>query len=263
MGHAAIDRSDRRAIPAAFLGLTLAVGVGLFLPRALFPGMSDAARLAVYLVVPLGIVAGALRLTHGLALRDLPGEVGLDRSALGGIAWAFLLTSPILLGFLLLREGVFFEEDGLVVMRERPLAVLRGWAGAGLVEETIFRGYFFAQLVRRGGWPVGRAILVTGVLFGLLHVPAAWGKPTAEVIGAAVVTGAGGAGLCWFFARWNWNLGFVIGWHAFVNLFWTLGQAGDAVGSSSAGALRLGVIVLTVVVTLRRFPVPEPNAPSR
>lgn len=247
-----------RAAAAAFAGTAVSLVLGVYLPAA-GPRLGDAASLAVYVAASLGVVALALVVTHRIEARGVPAELGMDRSAALGLGWAFALTAPMLVGFLLLRRGVFFEAGGFDGVRARPWAVLASWAGAGLVEETLFRGYLFRQLVLRAAWPAPRAMLVCGAVFGLLHVPAAWGRPPADVVGAAVVTGVGGAGLCWFLKEWSWNLWFVVGWHAFVNLWWTLGQGGTAVGGPAANALRLGVVVLTVAVTVRRGRTADPR----
>lgn len=243
--------SQRRASVAAFLGLAGALAVGVYSPLVL-PELGDVGELALYLAGSLGVVALALVVTHRMPVHAVPAELGMDRGVLQGLAWALVLTVPMLLGFLVLRRGVFFEPGGMDDLTERPWAVLQSWAGAGLVEETLFRGYFFRQLVRRGGWPAGRAMLLCGLVFGLLHVPGAWGEPAGEIVGAVAVTAIGGAAFCWMLLRWDWNLWFVIGWHAFVNLWWTLGQGGDtAAGDGLSNALRLGVVALTVVATIR------------
>jgi membrane protease YdiL (CAAX protease family) len=44
---------------------------------------------------------------------------------------------------------------------------------APVVEETIFRGYLYPVLARSFG--VGAGVVVTGVLFGLLHAQQLWG----------------------------------------------------------------------------------------
>lgn len=249
--------AQRRVVAATFAGLAAALVLGVYLP-SFIPGLGDAASLAVYVGASLGVVAFALVKTHRIPLRAVPAELGMDRSAVVGLSWAFVVTLPMVLGFLLARQGVFFEEGALDVVTRRPWAVLAAWAGAGLVEETLFRGYFFRQLVLRAGWPTHRGILVCGAIFGLLHVPAAWGRPPGEIVGAALVTAVGGAGFCWFLKEWRWNLWFVIGWHAFVNLWWTLGQGGDsAVGGSLSNVLRLGVVALTVVLTVNRHRLPQ------
>ncbi len=246
------DTARCRSALAAFAGLAGALALGVYLP-AFWPGLGDAASFALYVFVSLGAVSLALVLTHGIPWRAIPAELGLDRSAAVGLAWAFALTSPMLMGFLILRRGVFFEEGGLHDLGERPWAVLQAWAGAGLVEETLFRGYFFRQLVLRAGWSPTRGILVCGAIFGLLHVPAAWGKAPGEIAGVALVTAVGGAAFCWLLKEWGWNLWFVIGWHAFVNLWWTLGQGGSsAVGGPLANGLRLGIVALTIATTVNR-----------
>jgi membrane protease YdiL (CAAX protease family) len=46
---------------------------------------------------------------------------------------------------------------------------------APVVEETIFRGYIYPVLAR--SWGIGAGIIVTGVVFGMLHARQLWGGP--------------------------------------------------------------------------------------
>ncbi len=62
----------------------------------------------------------------------------------------------------------FFRNRGSVM-----LLMAFGIVVAPLVEETVFRGYIYPVLARGFGVPAG--IIVTGVLFGLLHAQQLWG----------------------------------------------------------------------------------------
>jgi membrane protease YdiL (CAAX protease family) len=63
---------------------------------------------------------------------------------------------------------VFFR-DKLSVL----LLTAMGLLVAPLVEETIFRGFLYPVLARR--WGVAGGVLLTGLLFGLLHAAQLWG----------------------------------------------------------------------------------------
>ncbi|MBM4015477.1 MAG: CPBP family intramembrane metalloprotease [Planctomycetes bacterium] len=132
----------------------------------------------------LAPVALALRAVHRLPWRDVPRELGFDRSPVVGLGAALVLTLPMALGFALLEPGLRLDEASLAEVRRRPWAFLQGWAGAGLVEEALFRGFLFRQLVLRARWPDGRALALVGVLFGLLHIPSNLGAPAGELAAA-------------------------------------------------------------------------------
>jgi hypothetical protein len=90
---------------------------------------------------PRAVGVGLLLGTIGIALPSL---------ALLGIGWLRLEPSP---------------AGNVVADAVQTLAIL---APAALGEELMLRGYFFAVL--REAWGARRAILVTSVLFGLLHL---------------------------------------------------------------------------------------------
>ena len=250
------DRARERTIVAATFGaLAGALLLGLYARRWL-PAMPDGLAFALYLGGGLLPIALALRVVHRLPWRELPRELGFDRSPWTGLGAALLLTAPMVLGFALLEPGLRLEPTELAVVRQRPFAFVEAWAGAGLVEETLFRGFLFRQLVRRANWSDGRAMAACGLLFGLLHIPANRGAPAGELAAAAAITAVGGAAFCWFLREWDWTLWFVIGWHAFVNLWWMAGDGGGTTGHPRANALRLLVVALTVGVTMNRRRLP-------
>ena len=76
-------------------------------------------------------------------------------------------------------------QDRQSVLLVMVLAVL----AAPLVEETIFRGYIYPVVARSFGVPAG--VLVTGILFGLLHamqLGGAWGLVTLLAVVGIVLT---------------------------------------------------------------------------
>jgi membrane protease YdiL (CAAX protease family) len=64
-------------------------------------------------------------------------------------------------------------EDLFQDRRTALLLMLMAITIAPVVEETIFRGYFYPVIARTFG--VGSSILITGTLFGVLHAPQLWG----------------------------------------------------------------------------------------
>ncbi len=83
----------------------------------------------------------------------------------------------------------------------------------GFMEELLFRGYIQSRLLKR--WPAGWAILVSSVLFGLLHI-----MPQAVVFATVV-------GLWLGVVAWRTNSVWPgIACHAFVNGAWNVWQLG-------------------------------------
>jgi uncharacterized protein len=89
---------------------------------------------------------------------------------LGG--FAFSLAVQLAAGFAGTKSKLPIE-----VMFQDPRSVLllgiMAITVAPLVEETIFRGYLYPVLARSFG--VGAGVVITGVLFGLLHAEQLWG----------------------------------------------------------------------------------------
>lgn len=102
--------------------------------------------------------------------RGVPRLAGYVLLALGGM----LLALAVQLGSLLFPtksqlpiEALFHNREGIIWL----MAV--GILLAPAVEETVFRGYLYPVLARSLG--VEGGILLTGLLFGLMHAPQLWG----------------------------------------------------------------------------------------
>ena len=80
-----------------------------------------------------------------------------------GLAWGVLLTS-FLLPEIPIGNGYRFEWDPLV------LAFLVTVVAAPLVEEILFRGALFSKLVEHG-WPIGRVVIATTLMWAIGHLP--------------------------------------------------------------------------------------------
>jgi membrane protease YdiL (CAAX protease family) len=183
--------------PAVFLLLLLptqvAVGLAAIVPARLSP---EPAFLRLRLVKPVMPAWGYLTVA---VASGLPTTVGL------GLAYALALVLP---------------PDTTVAALYRQMT----WAAAvpfilcialfpGFMEELLFRGYVQSRLLQR--WPAWLAILVTSVLFALLHV-----APHAIVFAFPL-------GL--WLGVLAWRTGSVwpgIVCHAFVNGAWNVWQVG-------------------------------------
>lgn len=103
--------------------------------------------------------------THGTS----PSAVYLS-CVLGGIALAYAIEFASALFHTKSKlpiEALFHDRRGILWL----MAI--GILAAPVVEETIFRGFLYPVLARSFGMVGG--VVVTGVLFGLLHAPQLWG----------------------------------------------------------------------------------------
>ena len=64
-------------------------------------------------------------------------------------------------------EDLFRSREGILMLMAMGILV------APLVEETIFRGFLYPVIAR--SWGVGPGVVVTGILFGLMHAVQLWG----------------------------------------------------------------------------------------
>lgn len=107
---------------------------------------------------------------RAIRLGDAPGGILIPLMLLGGVLLA--IGADIASQFyntekLLPIQALFATRRGMEYVMAFGLVV------APLAEETVFRGYVYPVLARKFGIFLG--ILLTGVLFGLVHVPQLWG----------------------------------------------------------------------------------------
>ncbi|MCR5873053.1 CPBP family glutamic-type intramembrane protease [Phenylobacterium sp. J426] len=98
------------------------------------------------------------------------------------------------------------------------------------------------------------------LMFGLVH--AGQGSDPASIAGVVAITGLGGLLFGWLFVRWDFNLWPPILLHVGMNSLWIVFALGEnALGGWLGNALRLGIVVGAVLLTLRMTPAGAP-APS-
>ena len=83
----------------------------------------------------------------------------------------------------------------------QTVLVILVWAvlQTSLSEEIFFRGFLCKRLSRALGWKAGNA--VQAVLFGLIHLPAVWGKGVFPALVVVLLTGGIGYALGWLSQR--------------------------------------------------------------
>lgn len=187
-----------------------------------------------------------LFIAHRTKWRMLPHALGLAAPAARALLFAFLVTSPMLLGPLLLgRLSSEIElPDLLFSAAVWPLA-----------EEILFRGYAFGQLHREGGLGLWSAAILTGAIFGVLHLSQASVQqlPLSGEIGTVLLISVGGILFAWLYTRWNFNLWVPFGLHLFMNLWWSVfDMAENPLGGWVPNLLRGLTVGLAIILTLFR-----------
>lgn len=243
-------------LPAALITLALFLGV-LFIVRTrlLFEPYADARRflrehlgdflvgLDYWLLMLLSAIIGVMIVSRRYTVRSVITALGMAQPLLPALVFAFVAALPMMIGYGL-TGSVSFDWSTLLV----------GVVIASLVEEVFFRGFAYRCLHEQAGWGFWPAALVTGLVFGIMHIPMSALQSmsfTADHLFTMLITGAGGVFYAWLFMRWKFNLWVPIFLHMFMNLWWMVFAAGDgAVGGLMANICRGLTIAAAVVLTL-------------
>ena len=209
---------QQRAFPfrtvLLFVVSAIVLRIGAMLGWALFPrseGTQQLARVAIPLLFSLALIA----LNRWCLRRDgfAAGVLGLGFNRVGWFAVGGVVMTPIILlmaGALWL--AVPFHWDRGVLSPSQFAWAFAEYIAGNSGEELIFRGYLFLVLARRLGlpWTLG----ITGVLFGLFHLPGLAGVSALKMI---VTTALGSVifAAAYVLSRSLWT---AIGAHAWGNL---------------------------------------------
>lgn len=177
-------------------------------------------------------------------------ELGLRAPAGRGLLFAFLACTPLLLGPL---------AFGRLNPSLTPLGLLFSAGIWPLAEEILFRGYLFGQLHRRAGLGFWSAALLSGSVFGVLHLGQASVQrlPLSGEIGTVLLISAGGLFFAWLYVRWADNLWVPFGMHLFMNAAWDVYDLADnPLGGWLPNVLRVLCVVLALGLTLYRDRLP-------
>jgi uncharacterized protein len=173
--------------------------------------------------------------------KDILGELGLNNNFLEGLQYAFLFTLPMLIGYFLL--GYYNNEQTFI---EHILKAFKD----GFREEIFFRAFLFGQLFRQVKLGFLPAVLINGLIFGLLHIYQA--HTLAESIGIFAITFAGAIWFAWLFIEWKENLWLPIFMHFFMNLYWHLfSTEKSAMGGLILNLPRILTIALSIYFTIK------------
>ncbi len=165
--------------------MTTAKSVVVLISQAVLDG---GAILYLYLML---LVRSPAPFWREIGWRHLPARANAVQFLTGGAVLALIATFAS--GYFNSKESLPIEQLLQARISMTLFAVL-GVLVAPLVEETIFRGFLYPVIARRLGVIAG--VLITGILFGLMHAAQLWGG-----WGQIVLLIAVGVVLTWVRAR--------------------------------------------------------------
>lgn len=278
--HAARGRNTWWRYVAGFvLALVLAVVIGLaiMIPLQLTGLMGDFSGFlmdptnpvpfylsngAIFLLLGLGFVLAA-RWLHGKRFTDLLGRWRWRDYGVGLLIWTGVVTAISLIDYLIAPTGFrFLGGAGLAAVLP---AALVGLALQTFAEELVFRGYLTQGLLLAFRRPLPAA-LISGLLFGAMHIPNGWPHAASATVNGVVMA---------LISIRTGGIAFTSGMHLANNLFAAVVvvSANDAFKGSPGlfsqntphlmwADVALGTLALVVlcVVILRRKPASMVNA---
>jgi len=186
-------------------------------------------------LLPSVVLTGAL-----FGFKALGDSLGLNRSVLFGLGFAFVATVPMLISSAVI---------GRVATPVALFPLLHKTVLAGVMEEVFFRGFLFGLLFRKLRWGFIPASLLGAVIFGVGHLYQ--GSTPAEVFGVFSVTAMGAVWFAWLYIEWQNNLWVPVFLHILMNFSWVFFDVGQsALGDSFSNIFRVITIAFTVVMTL-------------
>ncbi|MDP3441429.1 MAG: CPBP family glutamic-type intramembrane protease, partial [Ignavibacteria bacterium] len=189
-----------------------------------FSGSKIIAYLISYLTIGTPLFLGVLIHFKNSFFSSL----GLDKSFLLALLAAFILTSPMLIGY-----AIMYPFNNEVT----TFGIVRGALFAAFFEEVYFRGFFFGLLFRFTRLGFIASILLGALTFASFHL---YQSNDPVVMTGIFITTLLGAGLfAWTYIEWNNNLWVSIHLHLLMNLYWMLFSAGDnALGGLTSNIFR-------------------------
>ena len=155
-----------------------------------------------------GLSIALVLLVSGLlyGYRNTLESLGLNKGIMTGMAYGFLFTLPMFLGYAVIGElRSELSLYGLILVFI-PAAM----------EEVVYRGFLFGQLFRKAKWGFIPAVMLNALIFGMGHLYQ--GSSMGQTAGVFMVTLMGGIWFAWLYIEWDNNLWIAIGLHFFMNL---------------------------------------------
>jgi len=216
------------------------------------------------------LIASALLFARMVA-RPWPRDFGLRATRLGpGVGWALVAVLVFLAASVILALALGVEQestedvldslgvgDGALLFVGAALAVC---VAAPIAEEIFFRGYFFTAL--RTSMSIAVAAVITGLIFGAIHIPNFLGdSATNELVAGVVALTLFGGALCLLYVRTG-SLYPCIGAHAINNCLAFSVAEGLAVPEAIALFAGSAVAITAVLWPFHRLRPPTGSATS-
>ena len=190
----------------------------------------------LWVVFGVGLWAWMKRGSGGLSA-GLLGDLGLGGGVARGCIVGLVIGLPMLLLGAVMGGAIAFEWP-----------MVRIYVTGPFTEEWFYRGVLVLAFVRLAGvsfWPTA---IVSGVLFGAVHVNPWTGDGFAQGWPHGLLTTAGGIWFAWLAREWGCNLWVVIVAHGLMNLSSPWYGADNAVWHEIG---RAATIALGTVMTIR------------
>jgi membrane protease YdiL (CAAX protease family) len=202
-----------------------------------FPYLVSALISVIDILLMLGLVAAVARLSPWRLLASS----GFAAPIRGPLAWSVAWFLPALLACIALAT----PAADIAAADLLWLSI-----GAPLSEELLYRGLAVGVLVRLCGWHWAAACVWPAMFFGIVH--AGQGADLMSIAGIVTLTALGGLLFGWLYVRWTFNLWAPVLLHVGMNGLWLLFALGEnALGGVAGNLVRLGIVLLAVVATLR------------
>ena len=167
-------------------------------------------------------------------------KLGLSDGFFKGLAFAFLCTLPMLVGYMLkfnLNRELSFNT------------IIINTISSAFFEEIIYRAFLFGQLYRYTRLGFLPSIFLGSLLFGTAHLYQS--TDINELIGIFSLTFLGSALFSWVYAEWKFNLWAAIFLHCLMNLYWLIFNVdNNASGGTYANIFRFSTVFLAILFTI-------------
>jgi len=172
--------------------------------------------------------------------RSILEKLGITKSLPIGIAFAFLSTLPMLIGYSIkfhFNRELSFET------------IIINTISSAFFEEIIYRAFLFGMLYRFTRLGFLPSVFLGGLLFGVAHLYQS--TDINELIGIFSLTFLGSVLFSWVYSEWKFNLWTAIFLHCLMNLYWLIFDVdANALGGTYANISRFSTVFLVIFGTI-------------
>lgn len=204
----------------------------------LFTGSKAVGHIMAYTITLVHLILTVVILHK--SFKNFPEKLGLSKGFFLGIAFAFLCTLPMLLGYVL--KFNLNEELSLNT-------IIINTISSAFFEEVIYRAFLFGMLYRFTRLGFLPSVFLGSLLFGMAHLYQS--TELTELIGIVSITFVGSVLFSWIYAEWKFNLWTTIFLHCLMNLYWLIFDVDtNALGGTYANIFRFSTIIIVITGTI-------------